>query len=128
MRKAAPWYRRASLLGPQAALGEVLWGVFGVGFLGDIMGILLYLWIDECQTYSNNADSLRTSGGSWEGLGGGLGPSWGGLGPLLGGLGGVLGGLGVLGWSWGVFGKVLARPGLRLGVILGESGDVLRAS
>ena len=62
------------------------------------------------------------------GLGRGLGHSWGRLGRLLGELGGVLGGLGVLGWSWGVFGSVLARPGLRLGVVLGGSGGVLRAS
>ena len=35
LRKAAPWYRRASLLGPQAALGEVLGSVLGaLGFFG----------------------------------------------------------------------------------------------
>ena len=50
------------------------------------------------------------------------------LGRLLGGLRGILESLGVLGWSWGVFGSVLAHPGLRLGVILGGSGGVLRAS
>ena len=36
LRKAAPWYSRASLLGPQAALGEVLGGVLGA--LGGVLG------------------------------------------------------------------------------------------
>ena len=88
LRKAAPLYRRASLLGPQAALEAVLggsWGVLGryFGRYWVVLGVLGMSW--------------ASLGGSWGGLGGswGLqGRSWAGPGRLLGGSWGAFGGLG----------------------------------
>jgi len=82
LRKAAPLYRRASLLGPLAALEAVLGRSWG-GILGGI-------------------------GWSWAFLGC-LGPVLGGPGVVLADLGGSRGGLGrVLGDSWGGLGGPLA--------------------
>ena len=107
LRKAAPWYRRASLLGPQAALEAVLggsWAVLGryFGRYWVVLGVLGMSW--------------ASLGGSWGGLGGswGLqGRSWAGPGRLLGGSWGAFGGLGGvlesdLGPSWGILGLLEA--------------------
>ena len=69
---------------------------------------------------------IRTSGGSWGGLGGVLGSLGGVLGASWGVLGASWGGLGVLGGSWALLGGSWAPLGgvlgwsWRLGVVLGR--------
>ena len=86
-----------------------------------------FIYIEEGCALVPPRQFIRTSGGSWGGLGG-----------VLGGLGGILGGIG---WSWaflGCSGAVLGGPGVVLaGVggswdglarVLGESWDGLGGS
>ena len=127
LRKAAPWYRRASLLGPQAALeavfgavlgalGRVFWAVLGGpgrswDVLGQFWGVLGWSWRILGGPGAVLCGSLACLGGVFGGLGG-----------VLGGLGGVLGG--DLGLSWGTLGPLGSILG-HLGSILEHLGDIL---
>ena len=89
-------YRRASLLGPQAALEAVLGGLKGAFW--EVLGGLGLSW----GGWGGPGVVWVYLGGSKGGLGRVLGQSWGGLEGVLGGLGGVLGG--DLGPFWGILG------------------------
>ena len=88
LRKAAPWYRRASLLGPQAALGEVLGG--GLGRLGGVLGPLGGVLGALGGLLARLGGLLEASWGPLGGILGPLGPSWRHLGGILAHLGGIL--------------------------------------
>ena len=91
LRKAAPLYRRASLLGPQAALEAGFGGSWAV--LGKYFG---RYWV-----------VLGALGMSWGSLGGRLGASWRRLGPSWRYLGASWP---VLEASWGVKGGLQSCP------------------
>ena len=106
LRKAAPWYRRASLLGPQAALEAVLGGILGglrgvfwavLGGLGLSWAVLLgWFW-----RISGGPGAVL--GGFWASLGGVLRGSWAVLEASWGATWGRLGASwGLLEASWGL--------------------------
>ena len=81
LRKAAPLYRRASLLGPQAALEAVL-GMILAGLRGVFWAVLGGLGL-SWDVLGGPGVVLANLGGSRGGLGRVLGDSWGGLGGPL---------------------------------------------